>query len=116
MPFAKGQSGNPNGRPKGSKNHWSLLTDELRKALEKTVTVKGKNVTALEGIIQAMIQKAQAGDVQAAMFIADRVQGKPHQAIEVSTTTPAKLEVILTNGKPKGEGDGEGGGDSVAGD
>ena len=32
-------------------------------------------------------------------LIYERMEGKPKQAIEVSTDTPARLEVILTNGK-----------------
>ena len=67
-----GQSGNPGGRPK-----WKPISDELRRFAEQEGIVKG--------VALAMYAKAEKGDVSAANFIADRIEGKVAQSIGGST-------------------------------
>lgn len=61
--FAKGQSGNPNGRPKGIQN-WATV---LNQALEQKVTVAvngvSKQVTKMEAATTQLVNKAASGDV-----------------------------------------------------
>lgn len=63
--FSKGLSGNPKGRPKGSKNRSLCIMD----ALNKTVTVREGNrtrtMTKLELILESTINKAAQGDAKA---------------------------------------------------
>jgi hypothetical protein len=60
--FRKGQSGNPSGRPKGSRS----LQDVVFKALNETVTItvngRRKKLTKLEVAIMQLVNKAAAGD------------------------------------------------------
>ena len=60
--FTKGQSGNPNGRPKGIKN-WATV---LHEALEQKVTVimngASKQVTKMEAATTQLVNKAASGD------------------------------------------------------
>jgi hypothetical protein len=56
--FKPGQSGNPAGRPRGSVTH-----KNLREAITKN----------LPDIVEAMIQRAKAGDTSAAKLLIDRV-------------------------------------------
>lgn len=64
--FKKGQSGNPKGRPKGSKK---TLQDELMKALNKKVPViengKTKKITMREAIAKGLVNKSARGDTKA---------------------------------------------------
>lgn len=58
--FRKGQSGNPNGRPHGSRNKASLMAEMLF-------------AENLQGVCNAVITKAKSGDIQAAKIIFDRL-------------------------------------------
>lgn len=63
--FKKGQSGNPNGRPKGTKNTLSLIEQVLN---EKVFIREGgtqKEVTKTEAVVMRMAQKAMEGDIKA---------------------------------------------------
>lgn len=58
--FKRGQSGNPSGRPIGSKNKATLIADQL--FLED-----------LQGICESVIAQARSGNMQAAKIIFDRL-------------------------------------------
>lgn len=62
--FVKGQSGNPAGRPKGSRNRMSVLRESL--------------VTAAEAreVVAKLVESAKAGDTQAASILMDRLWPK----------------------------------------
>jgi hypothetical protein len=64
--FKKGQSGNPSGRPKGSKNAKALYVELANRKVRIRVGSKLKMVTQLEVVLQAMILKAMKGDTRAA--------------------------------------------------
>lgn len=63
-----GQSGNPAGRPKGSKNHLSKLKQELEIAVRENM-----NSAAVGAIVQKMYELAVDGNVGAAKLLLDKV-------------------------------------------
>jgi hypothetical protein len=63
-----GQSGNPNGRPKGRKNHLVELKRELEIAVRDNLDPKH-----IRNILTVMTARALAGDVKAAKLILDKV-------------------------------------------
>jgi hypothetical protein len=73
--FAKGYSGNPNGRPKGTKN-WATT---LHAALEQTVTVlvngSSKQVTKLEAATTQLANKATQGDLHSIRLLLQLMPG-----------------------------------------
>lgn len=73
MPFEPGKSGNPGGRPK---------TKPFRDALRVELAATGEDSRALRDIARSLIGKARDGDIQAIREIADRLDGKPTQAME----------------------------------
>jgi hypothetical protein len=62
--FKKGQSGNPSGRPKGSKNAASVI----KRALNERVTIneggRRKTITKLEAAVKQLVNKAASGDLR----------------------------------------------------
>ena len=72
--FKKGESGNPNGRPR--------KLPELDKLLADVLGEEKDGVSAAEAILKALRLKASKGDVRAAEIILDRAYGKARQVID----------------------------------
>lgn len=77
-PFQPGQSGNPKGRPKGSRNLSAILKDMLDQDVEED----GQLVKFSDAIVKRLIQKANKGDIKAIQEIFDRTEGKAKQEIK----------------------------------
>lgn len=65
--FQKGKSGNPRGRPKGSKNGTTMLKEALKNNFDKALE------NHFEKIMKTLVAKAEEGDMQAIKMIMDRV-------------------------------------------
>jgi len=65
--FAKGQSGNPKGRPKGKKNIDTMLREALFAPIPIQMNGKTTNVSALEAIVLKLRNNAIAGDYRSAV-------------------------------------------------
>jgi hypothetical protein len=75
--FKRGETGNPQGRPKLTK-----LTEALREQLAE-LNPDAPEETIAEQIARALIREAKTGNVQAIREIGDRTEGKPKQAIDL---------------------------------
>lgn len=74
--WKKGQSGNPNGRPK---------LPDLREALARVLADEQNGMTALEATLKALRAKAIRGDIRAAEVLLDRAFGKAMQPTDITT-------------------------------
>lgn len=74
-PFKKGQSGNPDGRPKGSKNYLTLLEE----AIKKYETETGKK------LFDRLIQRAFINDTVLLNVIKKFIPDKTSSEIEAKT-------------------------------
>jgi Family of unknown function (DUF5681) len=63
--FKPGQSGNPNGRPKGSKNFATILQQQLTKMVTITVDGKPKRVSVQEVIARRLATDSMKGTTKA---------------------------------------------------
>ena len=63
--FKPGQSGNPKGRPKGSKSFSTVLMNELHELLTVKEAGKTRRLTKLEAVIKQLVSKALKGDPRA---------------------------------------------------
>lgn len=80
MPFQPGQSGNPN----GTKREKKFLA-----ALERAIAQD--NSQRLRDAAEKVLDMAAAGEAWAVQFIADRLDGKPRQEVE--------LDAVLHDGE-----------------
>jgi hypothetical protein len=60
--FAKGQSGNSKGRPKGSKNFITLLEKELNQSIMVNENGKRKTITRMHAVAKKVVAGALQGD------------------------------------------------------
>lgn len=72
--FEKGQSGNPKGRPQGSRNRASLMAEQLF-------------AEDVESVCQVVIDKAKSGEMYAAKIILDRLL-PPKKDVPVNIQLP----------------------------
>lgn len=77
MTFQPGQSGNPGGRSKNEK----IYRDALRKAINEIADEDPHKRKKLELIAEAHVTKAITGDIPAIVALADRLDGRPVQAL-----------------------------------
>jgi hypothetical protein len=63
--FVQGKSGNPKGRPKGSKNFATVIQSELKRRVAVTEDGKRKRITKREAVAKQLVNKAAAGDHKA---------------------------------------------------
>jgi Family of unknown function (DUF5681) len=63
--FQKGQSGNPKGHRKGSRNVATLLEQALNERVVVTENGKRKTITKLEAMLKQLANKAASGDHRA---------------------------------------------------
>lgn len=60
--FKRGQSGNPSGRPKGSKNIATVLSRALRERVFVTENGRRRSITKLEASVKQLVNRAASGD------------------------------------------------------
>jgi len=96
MPFQKGQSGNPGGRPK-TKPLTALILKELGKKAPGTPFRQG------ELAVWKLVQLAMAGEGWAIKEVLDRVEGKAMQAVEHAGTAGAGLTFTIQIARPPSE-------------
>ena len=86
--FQKGESGNPNGRPKGSKNRSTIARKwlEVNQSLKNPLTGENETMSQEDLMTLALIKKARDGDTNAYKALMDSGYGAPVQQIEQTNT------------------------------
>lgn len=77
--FAKGQSGNRAGRPRGSKSISAVIAAGLSERVTVTINGKRRSITKLEAAMTQLANKAAAGDRHAAKLIIDLLHQAEHR-------------------------------------
>lgn len=86
--FKPGQSGNPNGRPKGSKNRATIARKwlEVLDKAKNPVTGEDEQMSFEDRMTLSLIRKSLKGDTQAYKALMDSAYGAPKQEIEETST------------------------------
>ncbi|WP_312733852.1 DUF5681 domain-containing protein [Brevundimonas sp.] len=102
--FKPGQSGNPNGRPKGSKNLMTLLDQALDQKVAGTINGVPTRISRREAAMLRLADKAAGGDLKALylLFKLDReARGAPVDAGGADTASneipSASYDEIVAN-------------------
>jgi len=95
--FEKGQSGNPNGRPKGVQNSKTRLLRllELVQKRKNPITGEDEDFTVLELMDMQMISKALKGDQRAYEAVVDRLEGKPKQTTDITADIKGNVQITI---------------------
>jgi hypothetical protein len=82
--FKKGESGNPNGRPKGARNRSTIARQwlEVNQKLKNPLTNQEETMSQEDLMTLALIKKAREGDVAAYKALMDSGYGAPLQQVE----------------------------------
>ena len=89
--WKKGQSGNPNGRPKSGFALNEYITDLANVELEDKKTM-------LEAVVGKVYEEALDGNMSAINFLADRILGKPSQSIGIKDISEEPIKVFDIDG------------------
>jgi hypothetical protein len=73
--FAKGQSGNARGRPKGSQNLATILEKACRERIRVTINGKTRSLSKFEAAMLQLANKAAAGDLKATSALFSWITG-----------------------------------------
>jgi hypothetical protein len=94
--FKKGTSGNPKGRPKGTRNFLTLLQQELSRSIVVNENGKKKTITRMQAMVKRMVVGALQDDQKALMTLVEilRRTGQFEEA-DISTLLPDDYEAIL---------------------
>jgi hypothetical protein len=93
IPFKKGQSGNPNGRPRGSLNR-STIAKKWLEVLSQEELEDGvvKWLSNEEAITLALIQKARKGDVNAYKALMDSAYGTAKDTVDINSNETKSID------------------------
>ena len=80
-PWKKGETGNPTGRPLGSRNVKTILTEllDITEEARNPITGETAEVTQLDMILAKLVVQAKHGDMASVDRVLDRFEGKPVQ-------------------------------------
>ena len=85
--FAKGQSGNPRGRPCGAKNFTTLLEEALNESVTVTENGGRRSVSKRQAIITQLVNRSATADFRAIKLLFDIVREVERQTEPASPET-----------------------------
>jgi hypothetical protein len=108
--FKPGRSGNPSGRPKGSKNEATILQELLQHKVSLNERGKTRKIILLEAILRKVAEDCLKGNVKSVNFLLNRyyaaAAGDDVQG-DISHDDKAVLEAFLGQFKSKNDADDE---------
>lgn len=98
--FAAGKSGNPKGRPKGSRSVGAVLKDILQQKIAVTENGKTRRIPALEVMLRRLVNDAMRSDpnaIRLLLSLIDRYSDSP-EAFNANNVT-GTVVILPSNGR-----------------
>lgn len=97
--FQPGESGNPSGRPKGSRNRSTIVREwlEVKQKERNPLTGQTEELEQQDLMTLALIKKAREGDVQAYRELMDSAHGKIEQKTDITSKGQKIFEVKIVD-------------------
>src|SRR5260370_6888859 len=95
--FRKGQSGNPAGRPRGSKNLATLFEAELGERIAVSENGRRKRITKQQAMVKHVVNKALSGDSRLLQLLLAEIrliENRPQSTASGEMLQPADLQMI----------------------
>lgn len=107
--FKPGQSGNPKGRPKGSRNFETLFEEAMSSRLTVNRNGKRQKITTRQAVILKLAEQGLGGEKQALFKLVDLLRAHDEKAVEqaveeLSTEDADILERYLSRRKEQTDG------------
>jgi hypothetical protein len=90
--FAKGQSGNPRGRPAGSKNLVTLLARELDQPVQVVENGRRRKISKRQVITAQLVNKSIAGDLRATKMVYDLLREAERDGRADNDNLPSSID------------------------
>ena len=90
--FAKGQSGNPRGRPRGAKSFNTLLSDKQNEPVTVAENGGRRKLSKRRAIITQLVNRSVKADLRAIKMLFDIVRDIERQTEPISSETAAFSE------------------------
>lgn len=94
--FKPGKTGNPKGRPKGSRNFLTLLEQELAQSIVVNENGKKKTITRMQAMVKRLVAGALQGDLKSMLTLVEilRRTGR-FEETDIDRLVPDDYENIL---------------------
>jgi hypothetical protein len=96
--FQKGQSGNPKGRPKGSKNLSTLLEEELEQPVLITENGQRRKITKRRASMKQLVNRAASGEHRALQILINYLHDHEKQAASAPDLLIDEADQEIVNG------------------
>ena len=96
--FVKGQSGNPRGRPSGTKNFTTLLNEALNETVIVTENGGRRKVSKRQAIVTQLVNRSATADLRAIKLLLDvvrEIEGPTEPASPETSEFSAPDEKVL---------------------
>ncbi len=96
--FKPGQSGNPNGRPRGAKNFAIAIGQELDSRVTVTENGRRRRISKREVIAKHLVNKAASGDLKAIPLLLNEARARENDPADTASAqvfdTPEDRKVL----------------------
>jgi uncharacterized protein DUF5681 len=105
--FAAGKSGNPKGRPKGSRTVGAVLQDIIQKKIAVTENGKTRRIPTLEVMLRRLANDAMRSDPRAMkllLSLIDRYAESPESSLQLSALLAEDRAILAEYSEKSAEG------------